>query len=270
MFWATSEYDFITVELKESGILRITLDDQKSRNALSEKMLLALNKIFSEANGDTSVRVIILTANGPAFSAGHDLKELTLARSNKDKGKEFYSYIMNMCSALMQNITNCSKPVIAEVEGVATAAGCQLVASCDLAIADNNAKFSTPGVNIGLFCSTPMVALSRNVSKKHAMRMLLTGDMISADHAVDIGLINQSVKNIMLEDTVNKLAEKIASKSCKTLATGKEAFYIQCDMSLSQAYEYTSKVMVDNMLALDAKEGISAFIEKRAPIWKDK
>ena len=174
-----------------------------------------------------------------------------------------------MCSTLMQNITSCSKPVIAEVDGVATAAGCQLVASCDLAIADNNAKFSTPGVNIGLFCSTPMVALSRNVSKKHAMKMLLTGEMISADHAVDIGLINQSVKNIMLEDTVTKLAEKIASKSSITLATGKEAFYTQCDMSLPQAYQYASKIMVENMLAIDAKEGINAFIEKRAPAWKD-
>ena len=269
MFWATGEYDFIIVELKENGILRITLDDQNRRNALSEKMLLALNKIFSEASNDASIRVIILSSNGPAFSAGHDLKELTSARSNSDKGEEFFSYIMNMCSTLMQNITSCSKPVIAEVEGVATAAGCQLVASCDLAIADNNAKFSTPGVNIGLFCSTPMVALSRNVSKKHAMKMLLTGEMISADHAVDIGLINQSVKNIMLEDTVTKLAEKIASKSSITLATGKEAFYTQCDMSLPQAYQYASKIMVENMLAIDAKEGINAFIEKRAPAWKD-
>ena len=228
------------------------------------------NGYYSAANSDTSIRVIVLSSNGPAFSAGHDLKELTSARSNSDKGQEFFSYIMNMCSTLMQNITNCSKPVIAEVEGVATAAGCQLVASCDLAIADNNAKFSTPGVNIGLFCSTPMVALSRNVSKKHAMRMLLTGDMISADHAVDIGLVNQSVKNIMLEDTVTKLAGKIASKSSITLATGKEAFYTQCDMSLPDAYEYASKIMVENMLALDAQEGIGAFIEKRAPIWKDK
>ncbi|MDB4596179.1 enoyl-CoA hydratase [Amylibacter sp.] len=270
MYWATGEYDFITADLKENGVLRITLDDQKRRNALSEKMLLALIKIFSAANNDTSIRVIVLSSNGPAFSAGHDLKELTSARSNADQGQEFFSHIMNMCSTLMQNITNCSKPVIAEVEGVATAAGCQLVASCDLAIADNNAKFSTPGVNIGLFCSTPMVALSRNVSKKHAMRMLLTGDMISADHAVDIGLVNQSVKNIMLEDTVTKLAEKIASKSSITLATGKEAFYTQCDMSLPDAYEYASKIMVENMLALDAKEGIGAFIEKRAPIWKDK
>jgi len=166
MYWVTGEYDFITADLKENGVLRITLDDQKRRNALSEKMLLALNKIFSAANNDTSIRVIVLSSNGPAFSAGHDLKELTSARSNSDKGLEFFSHIMNMCSTLMQNITNCSKPVIAEVEGVATAAGCQLVASCDLAIADNNAKFSTPGVNIGLFCSTPMVALSRNVSKK--------------------------------------------------------------------------------------------------------
>ena len=270
MYWATGEYDFITADLKENGVLRITLDDQKRRNALSEKMLLALNKIFSAANNDTSISVIVLSSKGPAFSAGHDLKELTSATSNSDQGQEFFSHIMNMCSTLMQNITNCSKPVIAEVEGVATAAGCQLVASCDLAIADNNAKFSTPGVNIGLFCSTPMVALSRNVSKKHAMRMLLTGDMISADHAVDIGLVNQSVKNIMLEDTVTKLAEKIASKSSITLATGKEAFYTQCDMSLPDAYEYASKIMVENMLALDAQEGIGAFIEKRAPIWKDK
>ncbi|MDB9992357.1 enoyl-CoA hydratase-related protein, partial [Amylibacter sp.] len=167
MHWTTSEHDFIIIELKENGILRITLNDQKRRNALSEKMLLTLSKIFTEASTDSSIRVIILSSKGPAFSAGHDLKELTAARSNEDNGQEFFSHIMNLCSGLMQDITNCNKPVIAEVDGVATAAGCQLVASCDLAIADNNAKFSTPGVNIGLFCSTPMVALSRNVSKKH-------------------------------------------------------------------------------------------------------
>ena len=270
MHWTTSEHDFIIIELKENGILRITLNDQKRRNALSEKMLLTLSKIFTDASTDSSIRVIILSSKGPAFSAGHDLKELTAARSNEDNGQKFFSHIMNLCSGLMQDITNCNKPVIAEVDGVATAAGCQLVASCDLAIADNNAKFSTPGVNIGLFCSTPMVALSRNVSKKHAMKMLLTGDMISADHAVTIGLINQSVKHVILEDTVTKLAEKISSKSSMTLSTGKAAFYKQCDMSLPEAYEYTSKIMANNMLALDASEGIGAFIEKREPIWKDK
>jgi len=247
------------------GIKNVKINDPKTYNSLSFVTLKSLLNIFKKLDKDNSTKVIILEGVGKGFSAGHNLKEV---RSLKKRSK--YLKLFNLCSKLMLQIVEGRKPVIAKVHGAAYAAGCQLVASCDLAIADNNAKFSTPGVNIGLFCSTPMVALSRNVSKKHAMRMLLTGDMISADHAVDIGLVNQSVKNIMLEDTVTKLAEKIASKSSITLATGKEAFYTQCDMSLPDAYEYASKIMVENMLALDAKEGIGAFIEKRAPIWKDK
>jgi enoyl-CoA hydratase/carnithine racemase len=176
---------------------------------------------------------------------------------------------MAMCSGVMQSIVNCPKPVIAEVTGIATAAGCQLVASCDLAVAADTALFSTPGVHIGLFCSTPMVALSRNVANKHAMEMLLTGDMLSADRAAEIGLINRAVSSETLRNTTMDFAWKIASKSSMTLATGKRAFYAQREMTLSQAYEYASSVMVENMLAPDAEEGIGAFIEKRPPLWRD-
>ena len=255
----------IKIKKINKEISSIIIDEPKTYNSLSFQNLSDLLKALKKLDNDKKIKVIILEGSGKGFSAGHNLKEVRGL-----KKKEKYQKLFNLCSQVMLQIVEGKKPVIAKVHGAAFAAGCQLVASCDLAIADNNAKFSTPGVNIGLFCSTPMVALSRNVSKKHAMRMLLTGDMISADHAVDIGLVNQSVKNIMLEDTVTKLAEKIASKSSITLATGKEAFYTQCDMSLPDAYEYASKIMVENMLALDAQEGIGAFIEKRAPIWKDK
>ena len=265
-----SDIAILLEDTPADGVLQLTLNDSKRRNALSDEMMAIISSALKKASSNKDVKAIVISANGPAFCSGHDLKQMSAGRQNDDDGKSYFTKVFASCSALMQQIINHPKPVIAEVSGVAAAAGCQLVACCDLAIAGDSARFVTPGVNIGLFCSTPMVALSRNVSKKHAMRMLLTGDMISADHAVDIGLVNQSVKNIMLEDTVTKLAEKIASKSSITLATGKEAFYTQCDMSLPDAYEYASKIMVENMLALDAQEGIGAFIEKRAPIWKDK
>jgi enoyl-CoA hydratase/carnithine racemase len=215
------------------------------------------------------VRVVILAASGPAFCSGHDLKEMTKGRVAADYGKAYFTQVMSLCSRVMQEIVNCPKPVIAEVTGIATAAGCQLVASCDLAIAADTAEFSTPGVHIGLFCSTPMVALSRNLSNKHAMEMLLTGDMTSAARAAEIGLINWCVSPETLRQATTELAQKIASKSSKTITTGKRAFYAQRELSLTEAYNYASKVMVENMLTCDAEEGIGAFIEKRVPRWQD-
>ncbi|WP_299844711.1 enoyl-CoA hydratase [uncultured Roseovarius sp.] len=257
-------------ELNDQGILRLTLNDVGRRNALSEAMLAKLGSALVEAGADPAVRVIILAANGPAFCAGHDIKEMTAGRAGSNRGRAYFTKVMTMCSAMMQTIVNCPKPVIAEVTGVATAAGCQLVASSDLAIAADTAQFSTPGVHIGLFCSTPMVALSRNVSGKHAMEMLLTGDMTSASRAAEIGLVNRVVAPEALQDATLEMARKIASKSSMTLATGKRAFYAQREMPLSEAYDYASGVMVENMLAQDAAEGIEAFIEKRAPLWQDK
>ena len=252
------------------GVLILTLNDEKRRNALSEAMLELLRDTFSAAGQDPAVRCIILAAHGPAFCAGHDLKELTAGRENPDGGKAYFSKIMSLCSEMMQGIVCCPKPVIAEVTGIATAAGCQLVASCDLAIAADSARFSTPGVHIGLFCSTPMVALSRNVSNKHAMEMLLTGDMTPAVRAAEMGLVNRAVAEEDLRAATLEMANKIAAKSRMTLAVGKQAFYAQREMPLSEAYAYASEVMVQNMLAADAKEGIGAFIEKRPPQWQDR
>ncbi len=256
-------------DLSEDGILRLTLNDVKRRNALSEAMLDTLRTAIADAGRNPSVRVIILAANGPAFCAGHDLKELTARRRDYDGGKAYFAEVMALCSGAMLGIVACPKPIIAEVKGIATAAGCQLVASCDLAIAAETAQFSTPGVHIGLFCSTPMVALSRNVSNKHAMEMLLTGDMTPATRAAEIGLVNRVVSEASLRQATSEMALKIASKSSMTLATGKRAFYAQREMPLADAYDYASKVMVENMLATDAEEGIGAFIEKRIPQWQD-
>jgi enoyl-CoA hydratase/carnithine racemase len=255
--------------LDEKGVLRLTLNDARRRNALSEEMLQLLGQAVADAGANAAVRVVVLAANGPAFCAGHDLKQLTAGRAAPDGGRAYFAKIMAMCAQLMQAIVACPKPIIAEVAGVATAAGCQLVASCDLAVAADGAQFSTPGVNIGLFCSTPMVALSRNVSAKHAMEMLLLGDMVPAARAAEMGLVNRVVPAQALQAQTQSFAEKIASKSSLTLATGKGAFYAQAEMPLSQAYAYAAQVMVDNMLARDAEEGIGAFIEKRAPHWQD-
>ena len=256
-------------ELDADGILRLTLNDPSRRNALSEAMLAELGQAFSSAGKDGAVRVVVLAANGPAFCAGHDLKEMTAGRAGPDRGRAYFTRVLTRCSEVMQGIVTCPKPVIAEVTGIATAAGCQLVASCDLAIADEGAAFSTPGVHIGLFCSTPMVALSRNVGSKHAMEMLLTGDLIPAERAAEIGLVNRTAPSGVLRDAVMDMARKIASKSSMTLATGKRAFYAQREMPLADAYDHASRVMVENMLARDAEEGIGAFIEKRAPQWQD-
>ena len=256
-------------EKSDKGVLRLVMNNSDQRNPLSENMISMLMDEIKEASSDQSIRVIVLAAIGKVFSSGHDLKEITSARQNEDSGEVYYKNLFDYCSSLMQLIVNTPQPIIAEVDGVATAAGCQLVASCDLAIASHASKFATPGVNLGLFCSTPMVALSRNVNKKNAMEMLLTGDFISADKAKEIGLINKAVSKEELASEVIELAEKIASKSTMTVATGKKAFYAQAEMDLSKAYQYTSKTMTENLLKHDAKEGIDAFIEKRSPDWKD-
>lgn len=248
---------------------RITLNMPERRNALSLRMMAELADTFEAAEKDGSVRVIVLSANGKAFCAGHDLKELTTAREQEDGGRAFFGKVMNTCSNLMQQIVNHPKPVIAEVAGVATAAGCQLVASCDLAVASRSASFATPGVQIGLFCSTPMVALSRNVSRKHAMEMLLTGEMVTSARALEMGLVNRLAEDDELVSVTTALASTIASKSSVTLRIGKEAFYRQIQLPLDEAYEYAAAVMVENMMKRDAEEGIGAFIEKRKPVWRD-
>jgi enoyl-CoA hydratase/carnithine racemase len=248
-----------------NGIIELTLNRPKAFNALSSDLMTELSAALSECADNPQDRVIILAGSGPGFCAGHDLKEVRdlpdlIARER----------LMAQCSDLMMQVVYSPKPIIAKVQGVATAAGCQLVASCDLAVADNNARFGTPGVNIGLFCHTPMVALSRNVSRKHAMEMLLTGEMIGAEDALRFGLINRHAAAAELDASALDFAEKIASKSAYTVRIGKQAFYKQLDSDLRGAYDYASKVMVENMMAHDAKEGIGAFIEKRQPKWQDR
>jgi enoyl-CoA hydratase/carnithine racemase len=252
---------------KSGAVLRLTLNRASARNALSEGLMAALQAALDDAAKDDALRVIVIAADGPAFSAGHDLKEMTAHRKDSDGGKAAFAALFAQCSKLMQTIVRHPRPVIAEVQGIATAAGCQLVASCDLAVASSAARFATPGVNIGLFCSTPMVALSRNVSRKHAMEMLLTGEMITADEAKRIGLVNRVVDPAALEGESMKLARLIASKPAATVKVGKEAFYRQLEMGLSEAYDYASRVMTENMLAAEAEEGIGAFVEKREPKW---
>ena len=256
----------IVVESPVNGISRIKLNEPGTYNALSSKTLKSLINIFKRLNNENKTKVIIIEGSGKGFSAGHDLKEI---RSLKNKKKE-YKKLFNTCSKLMLEIIEGKKPVIAKVHGAAFAAGCQLVASCDLAISSDDAIFATPGVNIGLFCSTPMVAVSRKVSRKKTMKMLLTGDSINAKYAKEIGLINDHYPFSKLDDEVLKLAKKITSKSNLVVKIGKEAFYKQLEMPLNKAYKYTSNIMTKNMMALDAKEGISAFLEKRNPYWKNK
>jgi enoyl-CoA hydratase/carnithine racemase len=252
------------------NIAILTLNRPEARNSLSEALLAALGDAFTEIALERSVRAVVLAANGTAFSAGHDLKELKSHRSDSDRGRAYFKYIMEMCSAVMQQVVNLPQPVAAAVQGVATAAGCQLVASCDLAVASAAAKFATPGVNIGLFCSTPMVALSRNVARKHAMEMLLTGDMISAEDALRIGLVNRVVAPGNEREEALALGRKIAAKSAYVVKIGKKAFYWQLESGLKDAYRYATEVMVENMLARDVEEGIDAFLEKRAPKWEDR
>ena len=262
--------NILKTNLDTNGIFRLILNNPSNQNTLSEEMIKCIQEALDQSANEKKVRVIVISAEGKIFSAGHDLKELTKERQNTDGGKNYFKKILDKCSKMMQSIVNNPKPIIAEGGGVATAAGCQLVASCDLAYASKNASFATPGVNIGLFCSTPMVAVSRNISNKHSMEMLLTGDLISADKAEKIGLINQAVDGALLKKRTLEAAQKISKKSAMTLKTGKKAFYKQIDMTLSEAYDYASNVMVENMLKLDAEEGIGAFIEKRKPKWQDK
>ena len=250
------------------NIALLSLNRPQRRNTLSEAMLASLSEIFSSIAADLRIRAVVISATGPAFSAGHDLKEITAHRKDADGGRAYVKDIMEKCSTLMQSIMRLPQPVIAAVEGVATASGCQLVASCDLAVASSTARFATPGVHIGLFCSTPMVALSRNVAAKHAMEMLLTGDMVSADDAYRIGLVNRVVPAEKAGEEALKLARKVAAKSALTVRTGKEAFYRQRELPLADAYKYAVEVMVENMMARDAEEGIGAFIEKRDPNWQ--
>ena len=247
------------------GITSVIMDEPKTYNSLSFKNLSDLLKILQKLDKDQKVKVIILEGSAKGFSAGHNLKEV---RNLKKKNK--YQKLFNLCSKVMLQIVEGKKPVIAKVHGAAFAAGCQLVASCDLAYSSKDALFATPGVNIGLFCSTPMVAVSRKINRKPMMQMLLTGEPIKATNAKEIGLINDYFPNSKLNDEVLKVAKKIASKSNLTIKIGKEAFYKQLEMPLRKAYAYTSKMMTMNMMALDAKEGISAFLEKRKPIWKNK
>lgn len=258
----------ILLETRHGRIAELTLNRGPQRNALSLELTTTLHKAIVALGQDPEVYVIILSANGPAFCAGHDLKEIAAARAAADGGRAFFEQAMNGCSALMQSIVACPKPVIAQVHAMATAAGCQLVASCDMAVASVHAHFATPGVNIGLFCSTPMVALSRNVGRKAAMEMLLTGDAVDAGRARELGLVNRVVAEDRLADETRGLAEQIAAKSPTTLRIGKEAFYAQAEMPLAAAYDYASEVMVTNLLERDAEEGIGAFIEKRPPEWE--
>lgn len=252
------------------GVTLLTLNRPGARNSLSEGLIAELHAALQQIHGDASVRALVIAANGPAFSAGHDMKELTARRSDADRGRGYFAEIMNACSAMMQAIVQLPKPVVAAVQGVATAAGCQLVASCDLAIASEAATFATPGVDIGLFCSTPMVALSRNVPRKQAMEMLLTGEPVGAARARDIGLVNHVVAVGTEREAAIALARKVALKSAYTVKLGKAAFYRQAEMSLADAYRFAADVMTENMMARDAEEGIGAFIEKREPKWQDK
>jgi len=260
----------------ESGILLsedrgpvrvLTLNRPQARNSLSMDLMAALHGAVTEAGASDAVRAVVITGAGSAFSSGHDLKELTAHRNDPDRGRAFFAETMTSCSNMMVAIVRSPKPVIAAVNGIATAAGCQLVASCDLAVAGVDARFATPGVNIGLFCSTPMVALSRNVSRKGAMEMLLLGEMVEASDAKALGLVNRVVEPDRVVNEAVELGRKIAAKPARTLKIGKEAFYKQLDMPLEEAYRYASAVMVENMLDAEAEEGIGAFIDKREPNW---
>ena len=255
----------VLLEESDQGVLRLTMNRPEARNALSAALMSALLDALGRAAKEPQARVVVIAGAGPAFCAGHDLREL-----RTDQRRETYERLFAQCSELMLAIVRLPKPVIAEVHGVATAAGCQLVATCDLAVAAEDARFATPGVNIGLFCSTPMVALTRAVGRKAAMEMLLTGKLVDAATAQAIGLVNRVVPRDGLRDAVDGLAREIAGKSALTVAIGKEAFYRQAELDLAAAYAYAAEVMTTNMLARDAGEGIDAFLAKRPPVWHDR
>lgn len=246
----------------ENGIARVVLDRPKFINALSEEMLVALQSCLDKIAADRSIKVVILRSSGNHFCAGHNLKEMTARRTDADGGKAYFVELFETCSKLMKTIVRLPQPVIAEVRGIATAAGCQLVAACDLAVAADTAKFATSGVNIGLFCSTPMVALSRNVSRKHAMQMLLLGEFLPAQRVAEMGLVNSVVPEDQVADEAMRMARIIADKSPVAVKIGKEAFYRQAEMSLDDAYQYAGRVMAENMMARDAEAGIGAFVSK--------
>ena len=259
--------DKILLREDQGPVALLTLNRPAARNSLSEEMIAALSGAVREIGASDALRAIVITGAGSAFSAGHDLKEMTAHRNDRDRGRAFFAKTLAACSDMMLAIVHAPKPVIAAVNGIATAAGCQLVASCDLAVASEDARFATPGVNIGLFCSTPMVALSRNVSRKAAMEMLLLGELVGADEAKSLGLVNRVVPADRVVNAAVELGREIANKPKRTLKIGKEAFYRQLDMSLDNAYAYASQVMVENMLDAEAEEGIGAFIDKRQPDW---
>jgi enoyl-CoA hydratase/carnithine racemase len=252
---------------RHNSVVRLTLHNPPA-NALSVAVMGALQAELDGVRDDATAHVVVVAAAGDLFSAGHDLKEMSSHRSDPDRGAAFFEQTFALCSRLMQSIVGLPKPVIAEVDGIATAAGCQLVASCDLAIASERSRFGVNGIDVGLFCGTPAVALTRNVSLKRAMEMLLTGEMIDAARALEIGLVNRVVPHESLKDAVSKYAGTIASKSPVALRLGKQAVYQQTGMDLAEAYECTSRMMVENMLAADAEEGINAFLEKRQPNWR--
>ena len=258
------EENKILLQNEFDGIYKLTLNRPRAHNALSYDLLLEISNALNTIKKNKRIKVLIIDANGPSFCSGHDLKEI-----NSKNDKASYKKLFNLCSSVMLSIIKLDIPVIASVHSTATAAGCQLVATCDLAIASDKARFATPGVNIGLFCSTPMVALSRNISKKHSMEMLLTGDLIDALTAKEYGLINRVVPHRDLNDTVLEIAKKILKKSSKTIATGKKAFYEQLELGVSEAYKFTSEIMTKNMTEYNAQEGVDAFLQKRSPIWKD-
>ena len=253
-------------EAQQNGVLRVTLNNPPA-NALSIDVIAALHAAIDSTRDDPSVRVVIIAATGKLFSAGHDLKEMTSHRADADRGKAFFEQTFGFCSLLMQSIVDLPQPVIAEVDGIATAAGCQLVASCDLAVASDRARFGVNGIDVGLFCSTPAVALTRNISGKRAMEMLLTGEMIDAATALEFGLVNRVVPSEKLTDTVSDLAATISTKSPLAVKLGKRAVRAQADLNLADAYDCASRTMVENMLATDAEEGISAFFEHRRAKW---
>ncbi len=256
------------LERNDTGaIARLTLNAPDRLNALSDEMLAALQAEFDALRDDSAIRVVILSGAGKAFCAGHDLKQMTQGRQSEDGGKAYFQDLFHRCAKVMMSIQTLPQPVIAQTHGIATAAGCQLVATCDLAVAAEGTRFGVNGVNIGLFCSTPMVALSRNIPRKLAFEMLTTGEFISAERAVELGLVNRVVPEMLLEHETDALAKHLASKLGSAVKIGKEAFYQQLQMPTDQAYDYTAKVMVQNMLHRDTEEGISAFIEKRPPDW---
>ena len=259
----------IVVKEQKKGVLRLWLNNPQRRNALSEELLSRLKEEIEAAGASEEIRCIIIAARGPVFSSGHDLKQLQSHRRDKDGGRAYFTRMMAQCSQIMQLLVLTPKPVIAEVQGLASAAGLQLVASCDLAIAAKSAAFCTPGVNIGLFCSTPMVALSRAVKTRHAAEMLLTGEVYSAEEAFRFGLVNRVVADHKLSQATEELAFKLAAKSRQVLALGKAALAAQQRLSLDHAYAHCSKVMVENLMMTDADEGIGAFLEKRRPRWPD-